>query len=686
MTSPFANEGWSSLTYDTLDRLTGATNASSSANNQTFTYDAVGNLTSNSLVGTYVYPAQGSTSVRPHAVTQAGATAYAYDANGSMTAKGSTPYVWDGENRLASVGPTSFVYDAGDRRVQKIGDTVTDYVTPRYKVTNGVPTKTVRMGQRPIATRVGTTTYWLHLDHAGSVQVITDATGGIANRFNHRPFGDRFETANANLTDDLDFVGERRDIETGLVYFPARYYDPVLGRFISADASEPGDRRAGVNRYIYADNDPVNKKDDGRAWDYTTGTWVTSSGPYNSNLNYIGTPGPATWYNPFSWVPEGGTVSNFLNDSPIGGYFNAAAAYHDNTTSGIPGVMALGAVGSQFVGLGVAFVDAVNNTFGDSTQPALGWLTNKANEAGIAAETAGDPPMTPPQNHYCFAAGTPVHAERGLVPIEQVKVGDRVWSRDERTGEEAYHVVVQTFVRPNKPTVLVEVGKGARSETLEVTPNHPFWVEGRGWVPVHELSPSDALSPMRAMSEMGAATGGLEARGISVGRTNTVYNFEVDGSHSYFVGEAGILVHNDSDLQGNTENQNSDSAQDGNPSDNPDNSSDSNPNATNNGTGDDGNANNASTDGMSGNNESGGGTGEGCGCGTGGGTGCGGGGGSCGAGSGGCGVGCGSGCGSSCGSGCGAGCGTGCGAGCGGCGGCGRGCGGGCGGCGCGGI
>jgi len=55
------------------------------------------------------------------------------------------------------------------------------------------------------------------------------------------------------------------------------------------------------------------------------------------------------------------------------------------------------------------------------------------------------------------------------VPIEEVRVGDRVWSRDERTGEEGYHDVARTFVTPNKPTVFASSGAAFTVGLLTVT-------------------------------------------------------------------------------------------------------------------------------------------------------------------------------------------------------------------------
>jgi hypothetical protein len=73
-----------------------------------FTFDSVGNLTSNSLIGTYTYPAPGS--ARPHGVTATPLGFYGYDVNGSMTTAAGDTLTYDGENRLASVNSVQLVY------------------------------------------------------------------------------------------------------------------------------------------------------------------------------------------------------------------------------------------------------------------------------------------------------------------------------------------------------------------------------------------------------------------------------------------------------------------------------------------------------------------------------------------------------------------------------------------------
>ncbi|MBC3935567.1 hypothetical protein H8K47_09350 [Undibacterium sp. CY7W] len=90
----------------------------------------------------------------------------------------------------------------------------------------------------------------------------------------------------------------------------------------------------------------------------------------------------------------------------------------------------------------------------------------------------------------CFAAGTLVHTKEGLVPIEQIKIGDWVLSKPENGGEQAYKRVLKTFAY--EPTTVMEVCgevpiRPNAFERIVSTLNHPFWVVGQGWTAANNL-------------------------------------------------------------------------------------------------------------------------------------------------------------------------------------------------------
>lgn len=76
-----------------------------------------------------------------------------------------------------------------------------------------------------------------------------------------------------------------------------------------------------------------------------------------------------------------------------------------------------------------------------------------------------------------FVAGTLVHTDKGLVPIEQLKVGDMVLSKHESgQGEQAYKRVIKTFKSAEKkPVVKVTINGEKGQMHLFCTPDHPFW-------------------------------------------------------------------------------------------------------------------------------------------------------------------------------------------------------------------
>lgn len=138
----------------------------------------------------------------------------------------------------------------------------------------------------------------------------------------------------------------------------------------------------------------------------------------------------------------------------------------------------------------------------------------------------------------CFAAGTLVHTAQGPRAIEAVATGDLIWSRSEQSGEVQLRRVVRRFVTLDQPVrrLEFEAADGA-IETLTVTPEHPFWT-GRGWVAAGQLEPGERVL-LRSGAEVSVR--GAQALDDRI----TVYNFEVEGFHTYFVGAEGLWVHND---------------------------------------------------------------------------------------------------------------------------------------------
>ena len=130
---------------------------------------------------------------------------------------------------------------------------------------------TIRRRVRGAMARVGTaialqfivtlasaqTVTYFHNDPSGTPVLATDAAGNVVWKENYQPYGGRLNNPAAEASNKLGFAGKPFDPGTGLSYMGARYYDPVLGRFMGADpAAVSPENLSGINRYAYANNNP----------------------------------------------------------------------------------------------------------------------------------------------------------------------------------------------------------------------------------------------------------------------------------------------------------------------------------------------------------------------------------------------------------------------------------------------
>jgi RHS repeat-associated protein len=270
-----ANAGDQHFAYDDLDRLTlanGPYGASGANATFSYSYNEIGNLTLNSQLSlnTYIYPTSGSSSVRPHAVSTAGANSYTYDANGNMLTGAGRTYTWNPENKPLTIvqggTTTTFVYDGDGARVKKVvGTTTTRYIHKLYECDNTNCSRFVWAGSMRIATIAssGIVNYW-HGDHLGSSSVITDSTGAKVENITYYPYGGtRTNTSPSTPAIDVPYKYTGKELDsTGLYYYEARYYDPTLARFISADTIvESLSNPQVLNRYSYVGNNPLRYTD-----------------------------------------------------------------------------------------------------------------------------------------------------------------------------------------------------------------------------------------------------------------------------------------------------------------------------------------------------------------------------------------------------------------------------------------
>jgi RHS repeat-associated protein len=150
--------------------------------------------------------------------------------------------------RTKNAAGTSFLYD-GPNPVQELSGTV-----PTANIWSG--------GLDEVFQRTdGAGTVVPLADALGSTIALVDPSGVVKTTYSYEPFGNT-STVGAPSSNPSQYAGREND-GNGLYYYRARYYSPVLGRFISED---PAGLLSGNNLYSYVNNSPNNTSDPSGLW------------------------------------------------------------------------------------------------------------------------------------------------------------------------------------------------------------------------------------------------------------------------------------------------------------------------------------------------------------------------------------------------------------------------------------
>jgi RHS repeat-associated protein len=295
----------------------------------------------------------------------------------------------------------------------------------------------------------------------------------------------------------FQYTGQMWIPELGVYSYKARMYSPTLGRFFQTD---PAGYKDDLDWYAYVGDDPTDKTDptgnDGCPDTQKIGGWV------------------------YCWSDDGGNHSNTRKQPSK---FEAAivSTISDHTTDNFRDYLQ-GMADELIGGLQDGAFDGV----------PLGRF-------GSAAEDIGGDAAKIVEKVCCFAAGTLIDTDRGLRPIEQIKVGDRVRSRDVATGVTEYKAVT-ALIRPHDRQLYEVRLKQAQTglvEVFSVTDDHP-WMSGDG----HWLTTLQLVAGGRIQTE-----DHHDVQVVSVTKTKLTadtYNLDVADFHTYFVGKERVWVHN----------------------------------------------------------------------------------------------------------------------------------------------
>jgi RHS repeat-associated protein len=295
--------------YDNGSHLTGITYqfGSNTLGNLSYTYDQLGRRAQ--VAGTFARTglpgAVASTGYdAANELTNWNGLSISYDSNGNMLSDGSNIFTWNARNQVATLNGVNLQYDAAGRRSKNAAGKsfLYDGVNSAQELLGTTPTANIWTGgMDEFFQRTDSNGIVVPItDAQGSVLALADANGNVTTQYSYDPFGNT-TAAGAASNNPSQYTG-RENEGNGLYYYRARYYNPLLGRFIREDPL--GFAGSGSNLYAYVEDDPID-------WDDPLGL------------------APGAWWDPRTYK----TLPHELNPfNPNGTFYEEANAIGDSFT------------------------------------------------------------------------------------------------------------------------------------------------------------------------------------------------------------------------------------------------------------------------------------------------------------------------------------------------------------------
>ncbi|MDQ2886971.1 MAG: polymorphic toxin-type HINT domain-containing protein [Chloroflexota bacterium] len=357
------------------------------------------------------------------------------------------------------------------------------------------------------------------------------------------PYGNQ-RLKQGSLSTNKGFTGQYNDGLTGLDYYHARYYDPTIGLFLSADTVQGNAK--GMDPYSYVGGNPETRTD-------PTGTRM------------LGPDGSLGWINPFTnelttyILPQAHSVYTAQLQTrplttqapydPLKDQANSPQAKLGRSTGLSTLLNPKASAGDKLK----ALWHGLNNLL----MAAGFFMGGPEADAGVAAADGViegsdgllggiEEALRSCEGGLSFTPSTKVATAHGEQGIGTVRPGEKVWAYNPKTRKMELQPILHVWINYDNDLVDLTItsthashGKASKTtqEVIHTNKKHPFLTVEKGFLPVGHITLG--MHVVEADGQVGVITGWKVVPGVK-----TMYNLEVAQDHTFTVGAGQWVVHN----------------------------------------------------------------------------------------------------------------------------------------------